>query len=109
MGQTVKVYVDVEEFSKYKDKWAAAAKWMRNKYDFTKRSSWNYHKDRSRYCCCEMIRDDCDVSWEKLQPYWGTYCWDMTKECAEDAMQSRPDTNHRVYYKADCVDIGELQ
>ena len=58
MAYWVRYYVDVDEFSKYKDKWARASKWMKEKFGITRKSSWDYRRDYDQYCYCEIYMKD---------------------------------------------------
>ena len=105
MAHWVKYYVDVDEFSQYKDKWARASKWMKEKFGLTHKSVWDYAKDRDQYCFCEVyIEDDGRVN---SQGYW-CRCQNMSKEWAERSMKNVPLYNIRVYYKADNILYGEI-
>ena len=105
MGYWVKYYVDVDEFSQYKDKWARASKWMKEKFGLTHKSMWDYTKDRDQYCYCEVYIEDNGII--NGQPYW-CRCRNISKIDAERFMENAPLYNVRVYYKADRINIGEL-
>lgn len=105
MSHWVKYYVDVEEFSQYKDKWARASKWMKEKFGLTHKSVWDYTKDRAQYCYCEVyLKDDGSID---SQGYW-CRCRNIPKEWAERDMKNTPQYNVQVYYKADNILYGEM-
>lgn len=105
MAYWVKYYVDVDEFSQYKDKWARAAKWMKEKLGLTRKSFWDYRKDCDQYCCCEVfIEDDGSINSRR----YGCRCQNVSKEHAESYMENSPRYNIRVYYKADNILYGEM-
>lgn len=105
MTYWVKFYVDVDEFSQYKDKWAKAAKWMKEKFGLTRKSIWNYGKDRDQYCYCEVyINDDGSIN---SQGYW-CRCRNISKAWAERNIHLSPKDNIQVYYKADNILYGEM-
>lgn len=105
MGHWAKFYVDVDEFSQYKDKWSRAAKWMKEKFGLTRKSLWDYCKDYDQYCYCDVyINDDGSICG---QGYW-CRCQNLSKEMAEINMYNDPKNNIRVYYKADNILYGEM-
>lgn len=105
MAHWVKYYVDVNEFSQYKDKWARAAKWMKEKFGLTHKSVWDYTKDRDQYCFCEVyLKDDGSID---SQGYW-CRCRNLSKEWAERNIHNSPENNIQVYYKADNILYGEM-
>lgn len=104
MAYWVKFYVDVDEFSQYKDKWARASKWMKEKFGLTRKSVFDYTKDRDQYCYCEVLVDDSNIY---SQGYW-CRCRNISKEYAERNMKSDPQHNVQVYYKADNILYGEM-
>lgn len=105
MAYWVKYYVDVDEFSQYKDKWARAAKWMKEKFGLIHRSSWDYRKDCDQYCYCEVCVDDNGCI--DGRGYW-CRCRNISKEWAERKMKNEPLCNIQVYYKADNILYGEM-
>lgn len=105
MTHWVRFYVDVDEFSHYKDKWARASKWMKEKFGLTRKSMWDYSKNRDQYCFCEVnVEDDGRIM---SNGYW-CRCQNMSKELAERNMRNYPKDNVRIYYNADNVLYGEM-
>ena len=101
MAYWVKYYVDVDEFSKYKDKWARASKWMKEKFGITRKSVWDYRKDSY----CEVyLNDDGSIN---SQGYW-CRCCNISKERAEGNMKECPLYNIQVYYNNDNILYGEM-
>lgn len=105
MAYWVKYYVDVDEFSKYKDKWARASKWMKEKFGLTRKSKYNCRKDYDQYCYCEVfVNDDGSIDG---QGYW-CRCGNCSKEGAERHMREQPKYNIQVYYNGDSILYGEM-
>lgn len=105
MGYWVKFYVDVDEFSKYKDKWARASKWMKEKFGITRKSSWDYRRDYDQYCYCEVLMNaDGSIN---SSGYWSR-CYNVSKERAEGNMRNDPKHHIQVYYNNDNIFYGEM-
>ena len=104
MAYWVRYYVDVDEFSKYKDKWARASKWMKEKFGLTRKSLWDYRKDIDQYCYCEIYMKD-DGSTDT--GYWSR-CFNGSKEWVEKNIRENPKCNIQVYYNKNSILYGEM-
>ena len=105
MGRYVNFYVDVNEFSQYKDKWARASKWMKERFGIDRKTCYSFRKDADRYLKVELWENDNG----KLESnYYWSKCTNTSEDYANRMMATFPQEHRRIYYKADRINIGEL-
>ena len=104
MGRYVSFYVDVEEFSQYKDKWARASKWMKERFGVHRKTSYSWSKDEDKYLKVEMWERDDGV----CVPNGWSRCYSASGDYSDRMIAAFPQEHRRVYYKADNILYGEM-